>query len=324
MRAVKLFSFLAVTLCALPLTAQTRTAGLSTPRSGQPALQVPDSAVMEEALASRFLFFALTPEQAAGTPESLAFRIDLNGQPFLEETLDLRQVPDAQSAAFEILATRPDLRDRLYALGSKRSNRVTLQVVVNGAVVRELASFGELLRYNRGIKRSLRPAAAPSEVRDLTGTQTPAAFADPLARLFEKGVYPEQWCADQCSADYDACPCDYGDCSRCDAQWQGCLSSCPTYCVEPKSVTSTNKTDIIGMTYGPSECREHWWENDFQQGEWYQWITYQFKHYTLRRTESCNGTVTNQELNVSYSSQTCQSRTLAACSFPISKAWNAC
>ncbi|HYG64919.1 MAG TPA: hypothetical protein VEL74_20220, partial [Thermoanaerobaculia bacterium] len=176
----------------------------------------------------------------------------------------------------------------------------------------------------RGIKRSLRPAAAPSEVRDLTGTMTPAASPDPLAPLFQKGLHPEQWCWEQCSADYDACPCDYGDCSRCDAQWQGCLSSCPTVCYEPKSITSTNKTDIIGITYGYSECLESLWENDFQSGEWYQSTTYQFKHYTLRRTESCNGTVTYQETNVSYSSRTCQSRVGGSCSYPIFRASNAC
>jgi hypothetical protein len=325
MRAAKLFSFCVLALSALPLTAQTwPAAGLSTPRAGLPALQAPDSALIDEVLASRFLFFALTPELAAGTPEALGFRIDLNGQPFLEETLDLRQVPDAQSAAFEILATRPDLRDRLYELGRKRSNRLTVQVVVDGAVVHEFASFGELLRYNRALKRSFRPAAAPSEVRDLTGTEAPATSQDPLAPLFTKGVYPEQWCADQCSEQYDACSCDYGDCSRCHAQWEGCLSSCPTYCVEPKSVTSTNKTDIIGITYGPSECRELPWENDFRYGEWYQSVTYQFKHYTLRRTESCNGTVTNEELNVSYSSRNCLSRTYGTCSYPWTWASNVC
>ncbi|HYG62858.1 MAG TPA: hypothetical protein VEL74_09775 [Thermoanaerobaculia bacterium] len=314
-RALKLWSCSCVlTLCALPLVAQPRTPSLPADRAVPAPRGVVDS---------RFLFFALTPELAAGTPESLAFRIDVDGQPFLVETLDLRQVRGAESFAFELLATRPDLRDRLHELGRDPKSRVVVQVAVDGAVVREFASFGELLRYNREIKRFLRPAAAPSEVYGPAAGESPKPA--PLARLFEKGYQADPACLSQCQYEYQYCisgPCyEAGaSCVFCEDLYQSCLESCPIICVEPKSVTEYyTPWQTISTIYGSYNCYENWWENDFLWGTYYQHVSYSLKRDRVRRTESCNGQVTETVLSTQYSNSSCWQPTGASCYMPPSR-----
>ena len=75
---------------------------------------------------------------------------------------------------------------------------------------------------------------------------------------------------------------------------------------------------------GSIKCLELPWESDYQWGEWYQPLQVTYKFYTLRRTEYCNGTVVNEELNVSYSTVFCYNSTHSACRNPLFKATNVC
>ena len=314
-RASKLWSLSCVlTLSALPLLAQPRTPSMPADRAVPAPREVVDS---------RFLFFALTPELAAGTPETLAFRIDVGGQPFLVETLDLRQVRGAEASAFELLATRPDMRDRLYELGRDPKSRMVIQVAVDGAVVREFASFGELLRYNGEIKRTLRPAAAPSEVYGPGAGEAPEPAS--LARLFEKGYTSDPACVSQCQYEYQYCisgPCSESgaSCVFCEDVYQSCLDSCPIICVDPKSVTEYYTSwQIISSSYGASGCYENWWENDFIWGDIYDQVIYTSKRDRVRRTESCSGQVTETVLSTQYSNGSCWQPRGASCLHPPSK-----
>ena len=84
------------TLLASPLAAQ----------AGPPA-----AAARPAAPARLHLYFAPAPEQLDGA-RTLTFVVQLGGKPHLQETIFL-ETASPEGHAFEILATRPDLRGRL-------------------------------------------------------------------------------------------------------------------------------------------------------------------------------------------------------------------
>lgn len=313
-------------LCTVPLTAQPSTQG---PGSSGLAgvIEAADDPRLKEALESRTLFFVLPAGQGSSEGRSLEFRVQLNGQPYLVETLALGPLSD-ESPAFELLATKPILRDRLYQLGGKASNRITVQVVLDGQLLREFTSFAELLWYNREVKKGhLQPRFAASEVRDLTSQRGPERFGG-LGRVSAKGMVTDPDCAQQCSDQYYQCReyyCDYGNCSpHCDTDYNRCINSCPTTCEDPKSTSDSTSTQLVGYSYGYQDCLEHWWEYDYHHGEWYQMVYLTYKHTTTRRTEYCDGSVTHEVVSVWYSNASCWNRTWSTCMYPWSKAWNTC
>ena len=319
-----LLPVLALSLLASPLLAQPRA---SRDLSASPELRAVFSADprLKEAVESRPLFFAPLADQLADA-RKLEFRITLNRKPHLEETLRLQP---GKEGAFELLATRPALLDRLYQLARERSNKLTVQVLVDDRVIHEFSSFQELVRYNRELKsKGFNPLPAASEVRDHTGAAEEPA-SSPARPMTAKGMQPDPYCADQCYADYDRCydggwGCDYGDCSRCQASLDQCLSFCPIVCVDPRSVSDSTNTAIVAYTPGVQECREHWWENDFQFGEWYTDTRITYKHTKVRRTEYCDGRVEQTVISVWYSYGYCWNRSYIGCSYPWTWAQPTC
>jgi hypothetical protein len=323
-----LFPVFALSLVASPLLAQPR-ASRDLTAFPAPELRgvVSTDPRVKEALESRPLFFA-PPADSLDGARTLAFRINLNGRPYLEETLRVERLG---AGAFELLAMRPELLDRLYTISANRADRVTVEVLVDGRPVHAFSSFEELVQYNRELKAtSLNPLVAKSEVRDYTGAAKPPAVSTAKPKpATAKGMQADPYCADQCYGDYDRCTdygwgCDYGDCSRCQNSLDACLSYCPIVCVDPKNSTIVNNDAVVATNYGGQECREHQWESDFTSGEWYTNTRLTWKRTKVRRTEYCDGHVEQEVLSYEYWYVYCWTRTYMQCTSPVTWAQPAC
>jgi hypothetical protein len=84
-------------------------------------------------------------------------------------------------------------------------------------------------------------------------------------------------------------------------------------------------TQLVGYGWtGYSQCLESLFENDFYDGEWYDEYAYVFKNTRIRRTEYCNGTVTEDVLWVSYAYFYCNRPAYWTCYYPWTWEYNVC
>lgn len=112
------------------------------------------------------------------------------------------------------------------------------------------------------------------------------------------GLQSDPACLSQCSATYNAClpSCHQLFACSCVTAYQQCTSSCPLVCVEPKSVTTLTKTDLVSVLLNAGQrCLSS------SSGV----FTFQLSKQTyadsqIRRTEHCDGTLSDQVLSVSY------------------------
>lgn len=318
-----------ILLCASPLLAQPQSSSrkdmppaLATAMAKDPSLQ--------EAVASRPLFFSLPADQLVQEGQQLEFRVLLNGQLQVQEAL-LLEPSSAPGSAFELLSTQPALRDRLYDLSRDRANKIQIQVLLGGTVIRDFPSFAEFVRYNREIKqKKLSARHVPSQVLDLTAVESPAHPTSPkgIRSIKAAGTGPDPACLQQCDEEWaynvNTYGCDYGDCSRWNAERDACYQRCPIVCTDPKKVTEPTYTELVSYSWGASDCYEHWWENDFYMGEWYSYLYAQYKHTKVRRTEYCDGHVEETVLQVWYSYQNCLYPSGLSCYYPWTRAYNTC
>lgn len=93
-----------------------------------------------------------------------------------------------------------------------------------------------------------------------------------------------------------------------------CESSTPP-CQDPKRVTTRVDTIPTGSVVTGSWCHfDHWYPGDpFAWDRYYDYTSYSYRKETIRVTEFCNGTVTEQLVSTSTYSVTCARRTWAAC-----------
>lgn len=112
------------------------------------------------------------------------------------------------------------------------------------------------------------------------------------------GYEPDPQCEAQCYADYDFCMeyiCDQrGSCSQCFQWLDDCLYSCPQVCVDPKDVDDYVRTVYLGSDYYGVQCLTD--PRDYQAYYWDVWRDY-YREETVRRTEYCNGTYSEQVLS---------------------------
>jgi len=277
-----------------------------------------------EVAQSRTLFYKLTSEQAGQASGSLQFRVAVNGKPFVEETLTLKPVT-IQDAAYELLAKDPDTLGRLYTLSTDGANRIRVTVSLDGSVVQDL-SFQEFLRYNAGLRQSrMQPQVADSKVNVLVPRVPPPIRG--IDGLPTKGVGPDPSCVANCDEQYNFCMdnCDQrGSCTYCSDYYNNCYYSCPQVCTEPKSVHNVTTNEIVSVYYGAWYCFESRFQNDFYDGQYYQDTQYNYKTTTVRRTEHCDGTHTDEVLSVSYATAYCYSPTGLTCYYPSTWAYNTC
>jgi hypothetical protein len=293
---------LGATLLVSPLSAQT---GLS----ATPAFQV--RADPQASPASPRLYFAAGPDQPAGS-RVLTFEVRLNGKVYLQETIFL-ETAAAEGNAFELLATRPDLRARLADLAARRTKQLEVRVSVDQKTIRSFLTYRQFLLYSQALAEAgVEPRKAISLVLDPArrggGNRNPAT----------KGMQIDPVCADQCQADYQTCVdnggCDYGDCSRCQSPYDSCIYYCPLVCYEPRSVSSSDSVqNWNGWTNtGNVGCYKSSPSNFY--GVYFVEVAMQRKHTTTTTTTHCDGT-TSTSSSVWYDYWYCWNNSGVSCSF---------
>lgn len=227
---------LAAVLLAPPILAQT-----------EPSPLFPSSSIRQET-ESRPLYFAVSPEQLAGR-RLLVVEVVLAGRPQIRETFDLGTVPGA-GATFELLAGRPDLRPSLEQLAADRSRRLEIRVSLDGEVIRKFGSFQDFVRHSRRLQQDGVSQQVTSTILDLTGHESRPQ------NIAAKGYVPDPACQQQCAVSYDECKINdggcasFGECERCDDDYNHCMGFCPLICVDPKSVSViSDVTENLGTSY---------------------------------------------------------------------------
>jgi hypothetical protein len=262
--------------------------------------QVDTAAVRPAAPASPQLYFAVRPDQLEGH-RLLSFEVRLNGKAHLLESVFLESAT-AEGRAFELLATRPDLRARLARLAGKRGNRLEIRVSVDQQVIRPLSTWQSfVLGAQKLAAAGVKPRQAFSLVLDHTSP------GGGVRNLTATGLQADPDCVSQCYATYYFCTlyqCEY-ECS-CFDNLGSCLSGCPIICTEPKSQTSNTVSQNWNGPTGTGNfgCYR---PNGGSSGYWYRQIELVKKHTTTTTTTSCDNT-TSTSTNVAYTSHYCWER----------------
>ncbi len=288
-----------------------------------------------EALDSRPLFFRLED----GSAKEVIFGVTVAGRPFLQETVTVGK-SDVVKPSVEFLARDRAQLDRLYDLAARDKAAVEVHVFVDGRR-EQVMPFSAFVSYNRDIKAA--------EFRPTVGTSVLSVYGPdlPVAAPVRAAPAPDGPCQDQCDADYFDCqntycgggcialPCpittpDAGaqrlpGCSFCTTQYNNCIANCtPPPCTDPKSVTTSTTSELIGVATAYYDCFKTWWDPNSIYGEWYQGLQLTYKITTYRHTEYCNGTVTVEPISVSYAYAYCNHPTYATCFYPFLYPYNVC
>lgn len=290
------------TLLASPLAAQVALSG---------ELLFQAAPVRQAEPAGVRLYFAASPGQLTGD-RTLSFEVRLNGKAYIKETVFL-ETAASEGNLFEFLGTRPDLRARLSKLATGRANRLEILISADQEMIQRFASYPGFLRYSQELReRGVEPRKAFSLVLDSSRRR------EGSRNLPTKGMQVDPACADQCSADYQYCidnyGCDYGDCSRCQDQYDHCIYFCPIVCVEPKSVSTSNS---VQNWNGPTNTGNvGCYKSSYNQiyGTYYYETVMERKHTTVTTTTHCDNT-TSTSTNIWYDNWYCWNASSVSCTY---------
>jgi hypothetical protein len=314
MRTVKLA--LALILLAAPTWAQSGPLSkVADPRAqvgvngGCPAVR--------KALKSHSLFLRTGELPNVGWARTLDLELTLDGAQVAAERF---QLAAGDAGNIEILSRNPALLERIYTLAAKAGPRLIFAVRLDGRVVREM-TFQDLVAENGRTRLGvLKPMVLKSQVTDpapeLSFTQS-VGRNDPAVT---KGYSYDPACVDDCYAQYANCDdsniCN--SCPTCSEQQSACITSCPQTCTDPASVYDRQETQLVGAQAVDYNCYEDYFENDFVHGHYYTTYYLTFKTSTIRRTYYCNGSYTDEVINVSYSNGYCSNQEFWTCDYPWS------
>lgn len=269
-----------------------------------------------EALESRSLFLSLSEiVSGQGSGRTLTLEFVRNGKPIASEEFLL---PGEAVGDVEILARHRDLLERIYKLAEGKEPRLNLKVRVDGRVVREL-SFEDLAAESLQLQEhGLKPVALKSRVADRLA---PAPFrrrgsAEEIS-LLAKGYQPDPSCVGDCYDQYAGCTDENlcNSCPTCGELINQCISWCPQICSDPAGVSERTEREVVGLQLLDYGCYEDRWQWDFQYGHYYSTYYYTFKYTTYRRTYYCNGSYSDEVINVTYYSDYCSSPSYS-CNWP--------
>lgn len=292
------------------------------------------------ALASRPLFFKVEAPPAAG--DTLRFVVDVDGQPFLQETLTLEK-PKVTQPSYELLARDPQQLEALYAAAARKGSDVRVGVMLGGRTL-YYQSFGTFLNYNQKLKAGGLSPEAPN-TRDvlLLAALAPKAATAPAPEAAQPTTNGA--CQTSCQSAYQAClrDCRTGgcllpvcpvasatggelpDCSYCSDDYNYCLSTCPPDPPACPTSTTYNTTELVGVYYGGWQCyRDFFQPWDSQIGQYYQDTSLQYKISNIQKTTNCDGSITYTTLSVSYANVWCQHPIYLSCWFPFSYPYSIC
>lgn len=261
-----------------------------------------------EDLESRALFLSLGElVSGQGSGHTLTVEFVRNGKPIASEEFLL---PGEAAGDVEILARHRDLLERIYGLAEGKEPRPSLKVRVDGRVVREL-SFKDLAAESRELQeQGLKPVALKSRVVDrLAPAPSRRRGSAEESPLFAKGYQPDPSCVQDCYDQYAGCTNENlcNSCLTCDELISQCISWCPQTCTDPAGVSDRTEREVVGLQLVDYGCYEDRWDWDFEYGHEYSTYYYTFKYTTYRRTYYCNGSYSDEVINVSYYSDYCSS-----------------
>jgi hypothetical protein len=131
----------------------------------------------------------------------------------------------------------------------------------------------------------------------------------------DAGLIKDPACTSWCEQELEWCLswCDprTRECTECDFTYQSCVSSCPTICVEPRSVTTFTTQTRLGATVSGSACH-----SSFAGPQRWDRLNVHYRVDTWERTTKCDGTYTDRLLGSHETYQLCWSNSGAYCSFP--------
>ncbi|HEX2251924.1 MAG TPA: hypothetical protein VHQ65_01490 [Thermoanaerobaculia bacterium] len=130
-------------------------------------------------------------------------------------------------------------------------------------------------------------------------------------------------CAQDCRAGYNACirsgTCfPQITCALCDDAYEGCRNACPTCPCQPTSTTE-EREDLYLQGWGSLQCLSGPFGTHLYRQDFYSHCT-----STVKVTENCDGTTTEEILWSSCEPVTCWSDTGTACSFSMGTAPYSC
>lgn len=245
----------------------------------------------------------------------------LDGQLSFSESFRMEMPESLEGRAVELLTTRPRELSRLGEIAVRELAAITVRILVDG-VEWDARPFTELDEVSRQLQQG-RLQLARLRFGDPSEPQVPLRQTSAAATA----------CEDQCYDDYLLCietEC-FPEiiCETCEVEHELCLENCnpppPPTCQDPKSVTYRTVTTLV--SYGPTgywQCFEDIFESDFYDGEWYEEWRYTYKNTRYKRTEYCDGTVTETVDQVSYWYSYCWRPTYLFCYYPFTWVYNVC
>jgi hypothetical protein len=237
----------------------------------------------------------------SGHAPAITLELDRGGKPIVTEQFLLP--PDA-AGDLEILARHPALLERIYKLAAGKDSRLTLKIRVDGRVVREL-TFQDLAAESRQLQEDeLKPVLLESRVVDRL-EPLPSRPRDSS----RKGYSPDPACVQDCYDQYASCSNENlcNSCPTCEELQSQCISWCPQTCTDPAGTSDRTEREVVGLQLVDYGCYEDWGEWDFAHGHYYATYYYTFKYTTYRRTYYCNGSYSDEVINVTYYSNYCSS-----------------
>lgn len=249
---------------------------------------------------------------------SVPLRVEIlsDGNPVFSDEMvaDLR--PGDKPSAVEVLARFPADR-HFYSVLAQRGNVVLeARVLVDGVEVdrrplTDLLSAAERAREGELRLSNLHYPAADDADADLASIA--ARDQDCTAR---------NACFQDCNNDYYTCAeftCGAPTrlCEECLQILQQCKLQCPPCeCVDPKSVTTDVTTELIATTYVYSQCyADPFWPQD-DWGIWWDFYQFTYRKTEIETTEYCDGSTSQQVLDVWYEYGSCWSDSFGSCYYP--------
>lgn len=230
------------------------------------------------------------------TPELVA-EIILGEKTLVRETIQLEgNVPE--HSAVRLMGSQAADLTKVRRIAAARGDELLVRISAGETVVtedlfRDLDAAASKLVGNANVVGTTRA------IEVLLGVKRTTSVA-------ANGYQPDPACESQCNDDYLFCSefiCDQrGSCQFCYEQYLNCTGSCPQVCVDPKDVDDYQRTVYTGSDYYGAHCY-----TDPRDNQKYYWDVYleHFRVETVRRTEYCNGSYSEQVISSYNTSRWC-------------------
>jgi hypothetical protein len=266
---------------------------------------------MKRIQGSRPLFYSLGHDASLVGVRQIGFVVGIDSRPAMRETI---AVPAGQAGGgtFGLLAGRPNLRDRLYAV-AEAGAKVTVSILGDGRELQTF-SFQDFVRYNRLLKATARLQFRPlqSNVEFLDPSMAPPS--PPAGNLRSIRARSAGWqldpaCTAACEAqrsDCEATSCTTPICDACNEAYESCASGCWVWtCTEPKDESYFMEREEVSSYWSGQTCIQH---------TLYDVYTHVYAVYLVTQIEHCDGSTSyDTPIFLSYTSDSSQEATQSSC-----------